>query len=224
MKPYYEESGITLYLGDCREIIPQLEAVQMVLTDPPYNAGKNYGVGTDDRQEWPAWCAWFDEILTLSLAKSRDGVMSFLSQTAYKKYVRLGIHDPYWTAVWHKRLSMGICASPFMPHWEPIPYWGPVRRRAKGKGEQWGSDVIEGNVEFGKTRWNHPTPKPYLVMTQLVSRFDGPILDPFAGSGTTLHAAKDLRRKAIGIEIEERHCETIAERLNQSVMQFGSRA
>lgn len=215
-QPYYQDSAVTLYHGDCREILPELQA-DVIVTDPPYNAGKNYGDGTDDRREWPEWCAWFDGILGQCLSQSRDGVLSFLSQTAYRHYVRLGAHDMAWSAVWVKPLSMAICAAPFMPHWEPIAYWGEKRRR-RGDDVGWGSDVLTANVEFGKTRWNHPTPKPLNAMLQLVARLDGPILDPFAGSGTTLAAAKQLGRTAIGIEIEEQHCETIAKRLAQGAL------
>jgi site-specific DNA-methyltransferase (adenine-specific) len=68
---------------------------------------------------------------------------------------------------------------------------------------------------------DHPSPKPYDAMRWLVSRLPGEVvLDPFMGSGTTLRAAKDLGRKAIGIEIEERYCEIAAQRMSQSVMAF----
>jgi len=151
------------------------------------------------------------------LSVATDGVLSFLSQTAYRQYVRCGLHEMAWTAIWVKPLSMAICAAPFMPHWEPIAYWGPKRRR-HGNGEGWGSDVIEANVEFGKTRWDHPTPKPYSAMRQLLNKLEGTVIDPFCGSGTTLAAAKDLGRCAIGIEIEEKFCEIAALRLSQEVL------
>lgn len=220
MKPYYQDSAVTLYHGDCREVLPAIEPVNIVVMDPPYNAGKNYGDGTDDRREWPEWCLWFDDVLTQCFAKSREGVLSFLSQTAYRKYVRLGQHEMVWSACWIKPLSMAICAAPFMPHWEPIAYWGN-RRRRNGDGEGWGSDVITANVEFGKTRWDHPTPKPLHAMLSLIAKLDGPILDPFAGSGTTLAAAKQIGRQAVGVEIEERYCEVIAKRLEQGALELG---
>jgi site-specific DNA-methyltransferase (adenine-specific) len=212
VKPFYSDSAVTLYLGDCREIVPQLQPVSIVVTDPPYNAGKKYGTSTNDRREWPEWCAWFDEVLSVCLPQSADGVLSFLSQTAYRQYVRLGKHDMAWSAIWVKPLSMAVCAAPFMPHWEPIAYWGNKRRK-NGDGEGWGSDVIIANVEFGKERWNHPTPKPLDAMLALLSKMDGTILEPFAGSGTTLAAAKYLGKRAVGVEVEEQYCEIIARRL-----------
>lgn len=182
-----------------------------ILTDPPYNCGKNYGELTDDKLPWPEWCEWFDGVVDLMKASAPD-VFSFLSQTAAKKYERLGQHERDWSMVWHKPLSMAICAMPFMPHWEPIFYWGQSKR-TKDAGARWGSDVVQCNVEVGKERWGHPTPKPVKLMLDLVSRFDGVILDPFAGIGTTLAAARQLGRTAIGCEVEERFCETIARRV-----------
>ena len=220
MKPYYSESGIEIYHGDCLEIMPQLPAVDFVITDPPYNAKKNYGGMTDDARPWPEWVGWLDLVLDNCRWNAPD-VFMFLSQTSYRKYVRLGRHEIKWSAIWHKPLAMAMCVGPYMPHWEHIAYWGPFRNI---KGNRWGSDVISANVEHGKTRFGHPTPKPYLLMTKLIQRVDAQtILDPFMGSGTTLRAAKDLGRKAIGIEINEEYCETAAKRLGQSVMDFGPR-
>lgn len=222
LTPYYSDGeGITIYHGDCLEILPQLPPADFVVTDPPYNAKKNYGKSTDDARPWPEWCAWIDAFLDIARANS-PCVFSFLSQTAYRQYVRLGRHEIKWSLIWYKRLSMAVCAGPFMPHYEHIPYWGEFKGTlAKHK---WGSDVIEANVEFGKTRFDHPTPKPYDLLKKLLWRVDGEsVIDPFMGSGTTLRAAKDLGRKAIGIEIEERYCEIAAKRLGQSVFDFAGR-
>ena len=150
LTPYYQDAAATLYHGDCREILPQLAPIfEVTVTDPPYNAGKNYGEATNDRREWPEWCAWFDDVLSLCLPLSRDGVLSFLSQTAYRQYVRLGRHEMAWSAVWIKPLSMAVCAAPFMPHWEPIAYWGDKRRR-RGDGEGDASDHRGRCVDGGR--------------------------------------------------------------------------
>lgn len=209
-QPYYEDANVRLFHGDCRPWLSLLRA-DVVLTDPPYNCGKNYGELTDDRLPWPEWCEWFDGVVEACSGAAPD-VFAFLSQPAFRQYLRLGRYEPAWTMVWHKPLSMAICATPFMPHWEPISYWGTAKR-TKEAGARWGSDVIQANVEIGKERWGHPTPKPLALMLDLVSRLDGVILDPFAGSGTTLAASKQLGRTAIGIEINEAYCERIARRL-----------
>jgi site-specific DNA-methyltransferase (adenine-specific) len=238
LKPYYAHAGITVYHADCRDILSSLKA-DVVITDPPYNARKNYGATTDDNRPWPEWCTWWDECLNLMLDAAPD-VLSFLSQTAYRHYVRLGRRDIDWTLIWHKRLSLAVCALPFMPHWEPIAYWGTTRKK---DGAFWGSDVLECNVT--RSVHGHPTEKPLPLLRQLVGRFDprraralgshktslsairvrdepsalrgfdGMILDPFCGSGTTLRAAKDLGLRAIGIEINEAYCDIAARRMSQ---------
>lgn len=211
VRPFYQDSAVTLYHADCREILGYQTMADVILSDPPYNCGKNYGDTTDDNLPWPDWCEWFDGIVC-KCKGSAANVFAFLSQTAAREYERNGKHPRDWCLVWNKPLSMAICAAPFMPHWEPIFYWG-AQKRTKDGGALWGSDVLTANVEVGTDRWGHPTPKPLVLMLDFVSRFDGVILDPFAGSGTTLAAAKTLGKQAIGIEINEQYCERIAQRL-----------
>lgn len=133
MKPYFEETGITIYHGNCLELFPQMPAADFVITDPPYNARKNYGEGTDDSRPWDEWSAWIDLVLDHSRWHAPN-VFMFLSQTAYRKYVRLGRHEIKWSAIWHKPLAMAMCAGPYMPHWEHIAYWGSFRR---SKSQHW---------------------------------------------------------------------------------------
>lgn len=228
MKPYYEHAGITIYHGDCREILPTLDVSGgFVITDPPYNAGKQYGPKTNDRQEWRQWVKWLDSCVSAWEKKAASEAMFFLSQTAYRRYVRYSRRDVDWDGAWFKPLSMAVCAAPFMPHFEHIVYLGkrkkgqlrhPDGKFIKHKDGGFGSDVFTANVEIGTERFGHPTPKPMKLMMDIVSRcgLDAPfILDPFCGSGTTLRAAKNLGRLAIGIEIEEKWCESAAKRLMQ---------
>lgn len=233
--PYYDEGGITLYLGDCLRLLPRLDLGinGMCITDPPYNARKNYGPATNDNRLWPDWVRWLNKRFG-RWEESCPETLMFLSQTAYRHYVRHSRRDMYWSAIWHKPLSMAVCAAPFMPHWEHICYFGERKkgqvRHADGtfvkhSAPGWGSDVFTANIEIGKDRFGHPTPKPMKLMREIVGRVAGDvefILDPFAGSGTTLRAAKDLGVRAIGIEIDERHCAQAVRRLQQGVLDFGS--
>lgn len=212
--PYFEAEGVTLYHGDARLILPALELdVAVVLTDPPYNCGVRYGELTNDRRPWPEWCTWWDDCLTIFQQSARD-VFAFMSQTAWKQYQRLGVHEIDWTLVWSKPLSLAVTALPFMPHWEPIGYWGKTQR--KRDTAFWGSDVYTCNVT--PNVHGHKTEKPLSLMREMVQRLTLPgdlIADPFAGSGTTLIAAQLEGRRSVGMEIEERHCEIIARRLER---------
>ncbi len=218
---YLQRDGIALHHGDCFEvlaqILPSLPPKTLVLTDPPYNCGKNYGNGTNDRKPWPEWCAWFDSFLTE--ITELPAAFSFLSQTALSNYLALGTKKPSWLLVWHKPLSLGICNAPFMPHWEPVCFWGTG---SKSAGNFWGSDVLVHNTT--PNVFGHPTEKPLPLILDLLSRFQDwdCVLDPFAGSGTTLVAARQLGMSAVGIEIEERYCAIAERRLSQMMIPFNA--
>lgn len=229
-EPYYDRDGITIYHGDALDILPRLkERGGFVVTDPPYNAGKKYGPGTNDRKEWREWVRWLDSIRRSWERVAPEG-MFFLSQTAYRHYVKHSRRGVDWDCVWLKPLSMAVCAAPYMPHWEHIVYAGKRKKGQlrhpdgtfiKHKDGGFGSDVFVANVELGTDRYGHPTPKPMALMREIVARcgMDAPfLLDPFMGSGTTLRAAKDLGRRAIGIEIEEKYCVAAVRRLSQEVL------
>lgn len=224
---YFQRGAVRLYLGDCLEVMASLpDRGGFVITDPPYNAGMKYGAKTNDRQAWRDWVKWLDE-RRRSWERLAPEAMMFLSQTAYRHYVRHSRRGVDWDCAWFKPLSMAVCAAPYMPHWEHIAYLGKRKKGqlrhedgtfVKHKDGGFGSDVFLANVEIGTERFGHPTPKPMRLMRDLVARCgtDAPfILDPFAGSATTLRACMDLGRPGIGIEIEERWCEAAARRLEQ---------
>lgn len=227
--PYYERNGIVIYHGDCLDVLPALsERDGFVITDPPYNAGKNYGEGTNDRQEWRDWVRWLNQRQRAWQRVAPESLF-FLSQTAYRRYVRHTRRPVDWSGIWYKPLALAVCAAPFMPHFEHIVYTGGrkkgQRRHANGEFVRhsdpgFGSDVFIANVEIGTERYGHPTPKPMALMRDIITRVGTDaafILDPFCGSGTTLRAAQEVGRRAIGIEIEERWCEAAARRLEDYV-------
>lgn len=107
---------------------------------------------------------------------------------------------------------MGDLTLPWKPNWEEIYVLGTGFAGARTSGVLSGYHV-PANEAAGRT---HPHEKPLSLMRELVSKCPaGSVVDPFAGSGTTLRAAADLGRRAIGFEIEERYCERIAKRLSQ---------
>jgi site-specific DNA-methyltransferase (adenine-specific) len=212
MKPYYEHEGITIYHGDCREILPHLEPVDLVLTDPPYNAGKDYGtykdnLSKDDYQDF------MSQIIYLSRARAKNQfwvapryqMPFFLTQfpDAHLIVIRRGARGPYrggWSDQFEIALSVGKPVYAEKDLWEDI--------RLKGEG-----------YFFREETYDHPGYTPFPIMSraaQLLS--DESICDPFSGTGTSLVAAKKLGRKAIGIEIEEKYCEVAVKRLAQEVL------
>jgi site-specific DNA-methyltransferase (adenine-specific) len=209
VKPYYEDGAVTIYHGRCEDVLPGLGDVSACLTDPPYNLGIEYGDAVDDaRADYAAWCAdWFAPV------RERAQAVALTPGIA-----NLGLwHEiaaPDWVIAWHKPAAMGRCRVGFN-NWEPVLYWGPARSVA---------DVIVAPLVPDASLDGHPCPKPLRWAAKLLTGVlagTGPVLDPFSGSGTTLRAAKDLGRKAIGIETEERYCEMAAKRCAQDVLDFG---
>ena len=218
MKPYYEDDAVTIYHGDCREILPTLQA-SVLVTDPPY--GMNFVAG--ERHHDGKWTSrWAgtpivgDRDLTV-----RDEILACWSPRpalvfgSWKTSVPIDARE---MLVWDKVVSTGMGALdiPWRPSWEGIYVLGHGFEGARGHG------VLRYSLPtLAPERQMHPTPKPIGLMRALIDKCPpGTILDPFMGSGTTLRAAKDLGRKAIGIEIEERYCEIAAQRMSQSVLAF----
>lgn len=207
MTPYYQDEWATIYHGDCREV-GDIEA-DATIADPPYNVGKDFGPLTDDnRPDYEAWTReWFTVVRSI----------------VWKTVVFPGHGNlPMWLAsfkpsaigCWHKRGGGGRGLLG-VEGWEPYLYW------CGDKGALGGNSVISARTEV--TDIGHPTPKPVSLLESLVIKLRvDTVLDPFMGSGTTLVAAKNLGRKSIGIEIEERYCEIAAQRLSQGVLDLGA--
>jgi site-specific DNA-methyltransferase (adenine-specific) len=237
MKPYYEDEAVTIYHGDCREVLPGLEPVAHVITDPPYEAEAH----TQQRRVKRGGGVMECEPLSFA---PMWGAMRDFTGAQVRRLV--------------KRWILTFCQIEAAPLWRKVyEDQGLVHRRTciwvkpdgmpqySGDRPGMGYETLLAMHTAGACRWNgggrhgvfivnksdgagaspHPTQKPLPLMTMLVSLFTDEgeiILDPFMGSGTTLRAAKDLGRKAIGIEIEERYCEIAAKRMSQSVFDFRS--
>lgn len=208
-KPFYERSGITIYHGDCRDILPQLadHSADLVLTDPPYGVGLQYtSAYQDDRDNYAEWLAQaFAEMV-------RVGALVMLTPGIRNLWL---YPTPDWVLCWGKPGATGRSDLGGFNVWEPIVMYGKRRIYNDMKVIPFSGYAKEHPAA------NHPCPKPLELMRWLVSEGSDEgavVLDPFMGSGTTLRAAKDLGRKAIGIEIEERYCEIAAKRLAQEVL------
>jgi hypothetical protein len=210
---FYEDSWGIVINADCRDILPELSKVDLVLTDPPYNGGLDYGTSTNDNRSWEEYTNWLNGILLQSEIISRGPVMCFLSKPAMIEMIK--VRQPWWIGIWNG--GSGNPAGPnngvmFSPNYEPCLFYG----------NRYGvkvciPDVWNYNVE--KNRNGHPCPKPVGLMSRLIHLMQADtVLDPFLGSGTTAVAAKKLNRHYIGIEISEKYCEIAARRLSQDVM------
>lgn len=233
MTPYYEDESVRIFHADCRDVLPTLDRVDHVLTDPPYEA----------------------EAHTLQRRVKRNGgamnlePLHFAPITVDRDEVALAFGPKA------KRWTLVFCQAEASQEWRrSLEAAGLVYRRAciwvkpdgmpqfTGDRPGMGYETFTAMHAPGRSRWNaggrhgvytinkgengllgnqHPTQKPLALMKALIEDFTDQgetILDPFAGSGTTGRAAKDLGRKAILIEREEKYCEIAAKRMSQSVL------
>lgn len=221
MQPYFQNDLITLYHGDCLEITEWLNA-DVLVTDPPYgidwspNKGGYKGKGSQIRLP--------KIIANDSTTEVRDAVIELWGARPAVVFGSWKMPRPPLTKhrlVWHKKgQAPGPANAPFMVQDEEIYIWGDGFISTSPPMRSVITTTEARSVEVAKI--GHPTPKPVGLMETLIGRCpDGVIADPFAGSGATLVAARNLGRKAIGIELEEKYCELIANRLSQEAFNFG---
>ena len=198
IKPYYSHAGITIYHGDCREILPTLPKCDLLLTDPPYGIG----IAANPIRQAHAKLDWDDipvdqDLLSLCLARVDKAIVWG------GNYFGLPPHQRF--LAWDKMKPEDYSTSMLEIAWTNLG--GPAKM------------FRYSVVSYFK---EHPTEKPLPLLKWCLSFAPNAktVLDPFMGSGTTLVAAKNLGRKAIGIEIEERYCEIAAKRLSQEVFDF----
>lgn len=210
LAPYYSSGGITIYHGDFRQILPSI-AADVVVTDSPYGVGVKYASFDDTKEN------------VSELARSLGGMLGSFSRAAiFSGVPQMWMWpQPEWVLCW----SYAPATNEFSPwgfaQWQPILVYGkdPFLERCLGPRPTVFTHARPPERE-GRA---HPCPKPLPVMRwtlNRVSREDEIVVDPFSGSGTTLVAAKLERRRAIGIEIEERYCEIAAKRCSQGVLNF----
>jgi DNA modification methylase len=230
--PYYDHDGVQIYVGDCRDVLPRLPpAFDVVMTDPPYNVGKNYG-GHDDRQEPADYETWLRSVL----ARCADLAPSLVYTPGTKNVWRVAAllegtgYTPHAMLGWHKKEFAGDKFHVGPAHcWEPVVWAGReknpyFRKRFGERGRDFLVVPATHGDPFAK---RHPCPKPLPVMAWLVGLFvpdGGTVLDPFAGTGTTLRAAKDAGFRAVGIELNERYAAAAVKRLEQGVLPWDSAA
>lgn len=243
MKPYYEHAGITIYHGESLEVLPNIQGVDAVITDPPYSSGGAYRgdrtrstvakyvqTGTlayrpefaGDNRDQRSYLAWCSLWMTAARKACAEGSpIACFTDWRQLPTTTDAIQAGGWTwrgvAVWSKNYGR-VNSGGFSAACEYLVWGsnGPSQERLDYPDGHFACSPESGD------RKKHIAQKPAAVMRWAcrISPERGTILDPFMGSGTTLRAAKDLGRKAIGIEIEERYCEIAARRLAQEVLPF----
>jgi hypothetical protein len=220
VKPYYADEHVTLWHGDCRQVTGWL-AANVLVTDPPYGVGYESNFSRDRRNVKVG-----RPVLADGDTSVRDAALEMWAGLPAIVFGRWDAPRPAGVRarlVWDKgnSVGMGNLKLPWGRSDEEIYVLGEGFR-----GKRSGSVLRFQMLMSGDHRRpDHPTPKPVSLMETLISHCPpGVIADPFAGSGSTLVAARNLGRRAIGVEIEERYCELIARRLSQDVLPIGGAA
>lgn len=211
--PYHQEEAVTIYHGDCRQIMPLLGRFDLLMADPPYaiGAAKANFIGTVKRKNAATAprdygdSEWDDEPV-------EEWVMLLARQSCTKQIIWGGNYYELppckGPLVWDKENGEMAFADGEMA-------WNNLGTALRIKRHMWA-----GMLRKGKEERSHPTQKPLEVIQWAILQAGdvSTILDPWAGSGTTGHAAKNLGKKAVLIEREERYCEIAAKRLSQEVL------
>jgi len=222
IEPYYEKNGITIYHGDCREIMPDLGPFDLLLTDPPYgiSLGKTKGSGGANglrrdkyqtyEDTYKQFCAQIVPALEMALDKSDRAIV----------WTGPHIHEQRKpTAIGGVHVAAGAGRHGWgFKTFLPILLYGNAPDIHKGAPNPTTITSTEKAETFG-----HPCTKPIGWLQwciKLGTREGHTVIDPFMGSGTTLVAAKLAGLKATGIEINKRYCEIAAKRLAQGVLAF----
>ncbi len=234
LKPYYADEWVTIYHGDCREILPRLdETADLGITSPPFNLGNEHHTGSyrhkayDDEMPESEYQQWQVNVLGLLWGCIKFGGSLWYQ---HKNRIKGGVQiTPYewllktrWLVkqeiVWFNR-SQNFDKIRFYPMTERL-YWLVKSPDTKliniiNKHDDW-------HIEAVGSKGEHTRAFPEELVNNILLCFPqaGLILDPFLGSGTTAYCAKKLNRRCIGIEIEEKYCEIAAKRCSQGVFNF----
>jgi DNA modification methylase len=203
MNPYYQDDYVTLFHGDCLEVT-QWTTADVLVTDPPYGVAYTSG-----RKK-------FKKIAGDDNLNVRDEALNLWGNKpsiVFGTWKRPRPDNVRQLIVWDKRGGAGFSGDLNMP-------WADITEEIYVLGTGWKGPRVPAIYSIptlpAANRPNHPTPKPVPLMGELIQHCpDGVIADPFAGSGATLIAARNLSRHAIGVELDEEYCELIATRLSQ---------
>jgi len=214
IKPYYKDELVTIYNGDCKDILSVIpdKSIDLILTDPPFfMPATHYQSRVNWQKTWgdtSILATFWDVVLAKSVPKLKETghFLTFCNHASYPvfypcmyryfDYMKLG-------RTWRNQHELIIAAR-----WHNAVFNNDGKLRA---------DVLSYEATRSQTR-EHPVEKPIALLADLIepTTHEGDtVLDLFMGSGTTLIAAKNLGRKAIGIEIDKHYCEVSSKRMRQ---------
>lgn len=223
-KPYYQDDYVTLYCGDSLKLVEAIGPVDLVLTDPPYgiNGGRGGASKARGRGNYSGRFTVDDDTpefvrnVAVPVIKKCIEISRAVVVTPGNKNLCLYPQPDSFGCLYQPQANgaqrWGWCDA------QPIFYYGVSPLQGVRLEPCSFKSVTNDDCDY-----DHPCPKPYGVWARLLKKCIGDwqvVMDPFAGSGTTLRAAKDMCRKAIGIEINERYCEIAAKRMGQEVFNF----
>ncbi len=257
MKAYYSDSHVSIYHGDCLDVLGSLTGadVKCAVTSPPYNTlGARIPSSGSGKMAGDAWLAkvsergYADDMSEAEYAEWQAYVAGAIARCCdpgasffYNHKIRYRDGAPIhpidlvrtftgWRLrqelIWARDGGMALNARMFCPSDERI-YWLVLGDAAHVWNQQSATDMTVWKIRQEIGMDGHPCPFPIGLPSRCIQATTVPndtVLDPFMGSGTTLRAAKNLGRQAIGIEREERFCELAAKRMSQEVLDFGGAA
>ena len=237
MKPYYEHAGITIYHGDCREVMPPLESrlavlgakLDLLCTDPPYGIGEARGKNVSRSKAFGSKSHAPHNTLRRVIPSTDYGVANWDDEPPAPEVIEMlrgaTRHQILWGGnffqvppsscwlVWDKDNSGDFADCELA--------WTNFKKAVRRLIWRW-NGMLQQHMDAKEIRV-HPTQKPVPVMKWAIRQAPEDcqiVLDPYMGSGSILVAAKQLGKSAIGIEIEEKYCEIAAKRLSQEVFNF----
>ena len=249
MKPYYADESVTLFHGDCLPVMREMAdgSVDIVVTSPPYNMGlvpggngrgmyrpgasnkagrfrDGYGAH-DDAMDQDAYDAWQREVLAECWRVSRLAVFY-----NHRPRVEHGVlRDPLGNdfgiplrqrIIWNRGTGIDVNLRAFCTRGEYILFFAKPEMLLTSHAASGMGDVWDLGIEYGVK--DHPAPFPVSLPIRCIEATGAKsVLDPFAGSGSTLRAAADLRIAGVGIELEAKFCDLAITRLAQSSLDFG---
>lgn len=248
MKPYYADESVTLYLGDCCEVLPALGiTADLIVADPPYGetslAWDRWPEGWLDAATHAARSMWCfgslrmylerrDEFTAARWKLSQDVIWEKHngSSSAADRFKRVHEQPTHWyrgpwSGIYHQTPTTPDAVARTVRRKFRPPHWGEISEHAYAS-EDGGPRLMRSVIAVRSMhgRAIHKTEKPVGIVSPLIEYGcppDGLVLDLFAGSGSTLDAARALGRRSIGIELHEPHAEQAAKRLSQMMLEAG---